>query len=50
MSGRREYHRLYYWANLQRRREQARAAYFRRQLRKWFGDRLPEGVGRLLRR
>ena len=33
---RREYHRAYYWAHVERRREQARAAHQRRQFRKWF--------------
>jgi hypothetical protein len=47
---RRAYHRAYCWAHLVRRREQAREAHFRRQLRKWFGDEMPASLKRLLRR
>ena len=46
---RRAYHRAYYWAHVERRREQARRAHSRR-LRALFGDQIPSYLTRLLRR
>lgn len=50
MPKRTDYHRAYYWKNVERRRAQARAAHFRRALRKWFGQKVPRWAARVLRK
>lgn len=50
-SSRREYHRAYYWAHVERRREQARKAYLKTQAGKWLACGVPWSVVKhLLRR